>query len=52
VFYIDKKNTPNNYTMDYVPLDDDIIIEHIMPRSKDCRKLFESILENNRAISS
>jgi hypothetical protein len=38
--------------MDYIPLDDEIIIEHIIPRSKDCQKLFELILKNNKSISS
>ena len=48
VFYVDRKNTPHNYTMDYIPLDDEIIIEQIIPRSKDCQKLFELILKNNK----
>lgn len=52
LFYIERQNTPNNYTIDYVPLDDKIIIEHIIPRSKNCQKLFEMILNNNRSISS
>lgn len=51
VIYIDRQNTPNNYTMDYIPLDDEIIIEHIIPRSKDCKKLFE-LIKNNKSVSS
>jgi hypothetical protein len=52
VLYIDRQNTPNNYTMDYIPSDDEIITEYIIPRSKDCQKLFELILKNNKHTSS
>ena len=48
LFYIEREKTSNNYRMDYVPLDDDIIIEFIMPRSKDCQTLFDLILNNNQ----
>jgi hypothetical protein len=52
LFYIERENKSNNYSMDYVPLDDDIITKFIMPRSKDCQTLFELILKNNMGIST
>ena len=52
VFYIERESKSNNYSTDYVPLDDDIITKFIMPRSKDCQTLFELILKNNRSIST
>jgi hypothetical protein len=51
LFYIEKENKPNDYKMNYVPLDDDISSDYIIPRSKDCQKLFELILHNNKSIS-
>jgi hypothetical protein len=52
LFYIERESKSNNYSMDYVPLDDDIITKFITPRSKDCQTLFELILKNNRSIST
>ena len=51
LLYIEKENKPSDYKMDFVPLDDNVICDYIIPRSKDCQKLFELILNNNRRIS-
>jgi len=50
--YIEKQNTPHNYKMDYVPLDDNISTDYIIPHSKDCQTLFDLILRNNKSMST
>jgi hypothetical protein len=50
LFYIEKKNKPSDYKMDFVPLDDNVICDYIMPCSRNCQKLFQLILNNNRSI--
>jgi hypothetical protein len=49
--YIQKENKTANYQMKLVPLDDIVSTDFIIPRSKDCQKLFKWILANNKAIS-
>jgi hypothetical protein len=46
LFYIEKKKA-NTYSMNYVPLDDSVATDFVLPHSKNCQKLFEWILENN-----
>ena len=50
--YIEKLKASNSFSMNYVPLDDSIVADHILPRSKDCRQLIELMLENNKNLST
>src|SRR5215207_8548887 len=37
--YIEREYKPNNYVMNYVPLDNGIVTDYIFPHSNDCRRL-------------
>lgn len=45
-----EKECTYGYKMDYLPLDDSVSTDYIMPRSKDCQTLFELILRFNKSI--
>jgi|GEM_PF-1314350 hypothetical protein len=49
--YIEREYKPNNYVMNYVPLDNGIVTDYIFPHSNDCRRLFELLLHNNKNLS-
>jgi hypothetical protein len=51
LFYVGREYKSNNYEMDHIPLDDDIVPDYIFPRSNDCRQLFELLLHNNKNLS-